>query len=169
MLRAENEGFVKTSVDIEKDEALDLIGNAIIKSNNSSSKQIELAIADSYKRLLEPALSNEALQEAKEKADIKAIEVFSENLQQLLLASPLGEKRILAIDPGYRTGCKVVCLDEKGDLLHNENIYPHAPQNETGMAMKKSVLWLMLIILKPSLSETDSQPGNRILHQENCI
>lgn len=137
MLRAENEGFVKTSVDIEKNEALDLIGNAIIKSNNSSSKQIELAIADSYKRLLEPALSNEALQEAKEKADIKAIEVFSENLQQLLLASPLGEKRILAIDPGYRTGCKVVCLDEKGDLLHNENIYPHAPQNETGMAMKK--------------------------------
>lgn len=137
MLRAENEGFVKTSVDIEKNEALDLIGNAIIKSNNSSSKQIELAIADSYKRFLEPALSNEALQEAKEKADIKAIEVFSENLQQLLLASPLGEKRILAIDPGYRTGCKVVCLDEKGDLLHNENIYPHAPQNETGMAMKK--------------------------------
>jgi len=137
MLRAENEGFVKTSVNIEKDEALDLIENAIIKSNNSSSKQIELAIADSYKRLLEPALSNETLQEAKEKADIKAIEVFSENLQQLLLASPLGEKRILAIDPGYRTGCKVVCLDEQGDLLHNENIYPHAPQNESGMAMKK--------------------------------
>ncbi|MDP9957894.1 uncharacterized protein J2X97_003568 [Epilithonimonas hungarica] len=137
MLRAENEGFVKVSVDIEKDEAFDLIDKAIIKSNNSSAKQIELAITDAYKRLLEPALSNEALQEAKEKADIKAIEVFSENLQQLLLASPLGEKRILAIDPGYRTGCKVVCLDEKGDLLHNENIYPHAPQNETGMAMKK--------------------------------
>jgi Transcriptional accessory protein len=137
MLRAENEGFVKVSVDIEKDEALNLIDKAIIKSNNSSAKQIELAITDAYKRLLEPALSNEALQEAKEKADIKAIEVFSENLQQLLLASPLGEKRILAIDPGYRTGCKVVCLDEKGDLLHNENIYPHAPQNETGMAMKK--------------------------------
>ncbi|WP_312764919.1 Tex family protein [Epilithonimonas sp.] len=137
MLRAENEGFVKTSVDVEKDEALDLIENAIIKSNNSSTKHIASAIADSYKRLLEPAISNEVLQEAKEKADIKAIEVFSENLQQLLLASPLGEKRILAIDPGYRTGCKVVCLDEKGDLLHNENIYPHAPQNETGMAMKK--------------------------------
>ncbi|TDX86154.1 Tex family protein [Epilithonimonas xixisoli] len=137
MLRAENEGFIKTSLDIDKNEALDLIENAIIKSNNSSTKQIELAIADSYKRLLEPALSNEALQEAKEKADIKAIDVFAENLQQLLLASPLGEKRILAIDPGYRSGCKVVCLDEKGDLLHNENIYPHAPQNETGMAMKK--------------------------------
>lgn len=137
MLRAENEGFVKISVDIDKDEALDMMENAVIKSNNSTTKQIELAIADSYKRLLEPAISNEALQEAKEKADIKAIEVFSENLQQLLLASPLGEKRILAIDPGFRTGCKVVCLDEKGDLLHNETIYPHAPQNETGMAMKK--------------------------------
>ncbi|SHK44918.1 Tex family protein [Epilithonimonas mollis] len=137
MLRAENEGFVKTSVDVDKNEAFDLIANAVIKSNNSATQQIELAIADSYKRLLEPALSNEALQEAKEKADLKAIEVFAENLQQLLLASPLGEKRILAIDPGYRSGCKVVCLDEKGDLLYNENIYPHAPQNETGMAMKK--------------------------------
>lgn len=137
MLRAENEGFVKTSVDIDKEEALELMENAVIKSNNSTTKQIQLAIADSYKRLLEPAISNEALQEAKEKADTKAIEVFSENLQQLLLASPLGEKRILAIDPGFRTGCKVVCLDEKGDLLNNETIYPHAPQNETGMAMKK--------------------------------
>ena len=137
MLRAENEGFVKVSVDIDKEEALEMMENAVIKSNNSTIKQIELAIADSYKRLLEPAISNEALQEAKEKADIKAIEVFSENLQQLLLASPLGEKRILAIDPGFRTGCKVVCLDEKGDLLNNETIYPHAPQNETGMAMKK--------------------------------
>jgi len=137
MLRAENEGFVKVSVNTDKEEALEIIDKAIIKSNNSSSRQIELAITDSYKRLLEPALSNEALQEAKEKADIKAIEVFSENLQQLLLASPLGEKRILAIDPGYRTGCKVVCLDEKGDIIHNENIYPHAPQNESGMAMKK--------------------------------
>ncbi|MBV6879865.1 Tex family protein [Epilithonimonas ginsengisoli] len=137
MLRAENEGFVKVSVDIDKEEAVELMENTVIKSNNSTTKQIELVIADSYKRLLEPAISNEALQEAKEKADIKAIEVFSENLQQLLLASPLGEKRILAIDPGFRTGCKVVCLDEKGDLLNNETIYPHAPQNETGMAMKK--------------------------------
>ncbi|WDF46620.1 Tex family protein [Chryseobacterium sp. KACC 21268] len=137
MLRAENEGFVKVSVDVDKEEALEKMENAVIKSNNSTTKQIELAIADSYKRLLEPAISNEALQEAKEKADFKAIEVFSENLQQLLLASPLGEKRILAIDPGFRTGCKVVCLDEKGDLLNNETIYPHAPQNETGMAMKK--------------------------------
>ena len=137
MLRAENEGFIKVSVDIDKEEALKIIENATLKSNNDCAKQIKLAIADAYKRLLEPAISNETLQEAKEKADQKAIDVFAENLQQLLLAAPLGEKRILAIDPGYRTGCKVVCLDEKGDILHNETIFPHAPQNETGMAMKK--------------------------------
>ncbi|BEV03467.1 Tex family protein [Chryseobacterium gambrini] len=137
MLRAESEGFVKTNVEIDKEEAIDFIENAIIKSSNETSEQISLAIKDSYKRLLEPAISNETLQEAKEKADKKAIEIFSENLTQLLLAPPLGEKRILAIDPGYRSGCKVVCLDEKGDLLHNETIYPHAPQNESGMAMKK--------------------------------
>ncbi|WP_454045481.1 Tex family protein [Chryseobacterium sp. Marseille-Q8038] len=137
MLRAETEGFVKTNVGIDKEEAIDFIEKAIIKSNNESSEQISLAIKDSYKRLLEPAISNETLQEAKEKADKKAIEIFSENLSQLLLAPPLGEKRILAIDPGYRSGCKVVCLDEKGDLLHNETLYPHAPQNESGMAMKK--------------------------------
>ncbi|NML69944.1 RNA-binding transcriptional accessory protein [Chryseobacterium sp. RP-3-3] len=137
MLRAESEGFVKVNIGIDKDEAIDFVEKAIIKSNNESSEQIALAIKDSYKRLLEPAISNEALQEAKEKADKKAIEIFSENLSQLLLAPPLGEKRILAIDPGYKSGCKVVCIDEKGDLLHNETLYPHAPQNESGMAMKK--------------------------------
>lgn len=137
MLRAEAEGFVKINIGIDKEEAIDFIENAIIKSRNESSEQISLAIKDSYKRLLEPAISNETLQEAKEKADKKAIEIFSENLSQLLLAPPLGEKRILAIDPGFKSGCKVVCLDEKGDLLHNETIYPHAPQNESGMAMKK--------------------------------
>jgi uncharacterized protein len=138
MLRAEAEGFVKLNVAVEKEEALDFIEENIIKNKNSdATSHLELAIKDSYKRLLEPAISNETLQEAKAKADIKAIDVFSENLRQLLLAPPLGEKRILAIDPGYRTGCKVVCLDEKGDLLNNETIYPHAPQNDTAMAMKK--------------------------------
>jgi len=138
MLRAEAEGFVKLNVAVEKEEALDFIEENIIKNKNSdTTSHLELAIKDSYKRLLEPAISNETLQEAKAKADIKAIDVFSENLRQLLLAPPLGEKRILAIDPGYRTGCKVVCLDEKGDLLNNETIYPHAPQNDTAMAMKK--------------------------------
>ena len=86
---------------------------------------------------MNPAISNEALQEAKAKADANSIQVFANNLGQLLLAPPLGEKRILAIDPGFRSGCKVVCLDEKGDLLYNETIYPHAPQNEEAMAMKK--------------------------------
>ncbi len=137
MLRAETEGIVKTKIEIDKEEAINFIEKTIIKSNNECADQIALAIKDSYKRLLEPAISNEALQEAKEKADQKAIEIFSENLRQLLLDSPLVEKRILAIDPGFKSGCKIVCLDEKGDLLHNETIYPHAPQNETGMAIKK--------------------------------
>lgn len=138
MLRAEAEGFVKLNVTIEKEEAINFIEENIIKNKYSdATEHLELAIKDSYKRLLEPAISNETLQDAKAKADIKAIDVFSENLRQLLLAPPLGEKRILAIDPGYRTGCKVVCLDEKGDLLNNETIYPHAPQNDSAMAMKK--------------------------------
>ena len=138
MLRAEAEGFIKLNIEIENEEALDFIEENVIKNNRSEAKtHLELAIKDSYKRLLEPAISNETLQEAKTKADIKAIDVFAGNLSQLLLAPPLGEKRILAIDPGYRSGCKVVCLDEKGDLLYNETIYPHQPQNETAMAMKK--------------------------------
>ena len=137
MLRAEAEGFVKLNVEVDKEEAIHFIEDNTIKSNNDTTEHLELAIKDSYKRLLEPAISNETLQEAKEKADIKAIDVFAGNLSQLLLAPPLGEKRILAIDPGFRTGCKVVCLDEQGDLLYNETIFPHAPQNETAMAMKK--------------------------------
>lgn len=138
LLRAEAEGFVKVNTGISKEEAVEFIEQAVIKTvHNETAGQIASAIKDSYKRLLEPAIANETLQEAKEKADKKAIEIFSDNLSQLLLAPPLGEKRILAIDPGYRSGCKVVCLDEKGDLLHNETIYPHAPQNESGMAMKK--------------------------------
>ena len=138
MLRAEAEGFVKLNVGLEtNEEALEFIENNTIKNNRETAEQLRLAIKDSFKRLLEPAISNETLQEAKAKADSKAIEVFAGNLGQLLLAPPLGEKRILAIDPGYRSGCKVVCLDEKGDLLYNETIYPHQPQNETAMAMKK--------------------------------
>lgn len=137
MLRAENEGFIKLNVDIENEEAIEFIENEIITSHNDTTPHLELAIRDSYKRLLEPAISNEVLQECKAKADSKAIDVFATNLSQLLLAPPLGEKRILAIDPGYRSGCKVVCLDEKGDLLYNETIFPHAPQNESAMAMKK--------------------------------
>ena len=138
MLRAEKEGFIKVNIDIDKDEILAFMEGSLVKTASPScAEQIILAAQDAYKRLLEPSISNEILQEAKIKADEKAISIFSENLTQLLLAPPLGEKRILAIDPGYRTGCKVVCLDEKGDLLHNETIYPHAPQKETATAMNK--------------------------------
>lgn len=137
MLRAENEGFIKLKIEVDNDEVLDFMEQSVIKNNRDTATQLKLAIGDSYKRLLAPAIGNEVLQEAKAKADAVAIQVFAGNLQQLLLAPPLGEKRILAIDPGFRTGCKVVCLDEKGDLLYNETIYPHAPQNETAIAMKK--------------------------------
>ncbi|THF47659.1 RNA-binding transcriptional accessory protein [Flavobacterium supellecticarium] len=137
MLRAEKEGYIKLKVDIEQEEALEFIEENIIKNKKETATHLKKAIGDSYKRLLEPAISNETLQEAKAKADASSIQVFAGNLNQLLLAPPLGEKRILAIDPGFRTGCKVVCLDEKGDLLYNETIFPHAPQNETAMAMKK--------------------------------
>jgi len=137
MLRAENEGFIKLKIEIENDEAIEMMEEAVIKNKRETAVHLKKAIEDSYKRLLAPAISNEALQEAKTKADATAIQVFAGNLGQLLLAPPLGEKRILAIDPGFRSGCKIVCLDEKGDLLYNETIFPHAPQNETAIAMKK--------------------------------
>lgn len=137
MLRAENEGFIKLKTEVDNDEVLDFMEQTVIKNNRDTATQLKLAIADSYKRLLNPAISNEVMQEAKAKADAVAIQVFAANLQQLLLAPPLGEKRILAIDPGFRTGCKVVCLDENGGLLYNETIFPHAPQNESAIAMKK--------------------------------
>jgi uncharacterized protein len=137
MLRAENEGFVKMKIEVENEEAIEIIDTLIIKNNNDTKPHLQLAIEDSFKRLLNPAISNEALQEAKTKADANSIKVFATNLGQLLLAPPLGQKRILAIDPGFRSGCKIVCLDESGQLLYNETIFPHAPQNETAMAMKK--------------------------------
>ncbi|ATA88371.1 RNA-binding transcriptional accessory protein [Capnocytophaga stomatis] len=137
MLRAESEGFVRLKVEIDSEEAINSISKNIIKTNGEVADFLNDAISDSYKRLLAPSIANETLQEAKEQADNKAIQIFAENLKQLLLAAPLGEKRILAIDPGFKTGCKVVCLDEKGDLLHNETIFPHPPQKDTTMAMKK--------------------------------
>lgn len=137
ILRAENEGFIKIKILIDDDKALSNIENRTIRSQNECSEQIQLAIQDAYKRLLLPSLSNEALQIAKLKADEAAISVFAKNLKQLLLGSPLGEKRILAIDPGFKSGCKVVCLDTQGSLLYNETIYPHPPQNKSLDAVKK--------------------------------
>uniref|UniRef100_UPI0040498CF7 Tex family protein n=1 Tax=Gelidibacter sp. TaxID=2018083 RepID=UPI0040498CF7 len=137
ILRAESEGFIKFKIGIDDEKAIAKIEERIIRSQNECSEQIKIAIADAYKRLLLPSLSNEALQNAKEKADAAAITVFAKNLKQLLLGSPIGEKRVLAIDPGFRTGCKVVCLDAQGNLLYNETIYPHPPKSDGVGAMKK--------------------------------
>ena len=137
ILRAENEGFIRLKIEIDSDSAIQKIAGNIIRTQNTCAPQIQLAIKDAFKRLLFPSLSNEALSIAKEKADEAAIIVFSKNLKQLLLGAPLGEKRVLAIDPGFRSGCKVVCLNAQGALEHNETIYPHAPQNQSIEAIKK--------------------------------
>ena len=137
ILRAEKEGFIRVKIQIDDDRALDTIERRIIKSNSACASEIKAAIKDAYKRLLLPSLSNEALQIAKDKADESATTVFAKNQKQLLLGSPLGEKRVLAIDPGFRTGCKVVCLDAQGQLKYNETIYPHPPKSDSLGAMKK--------------------------------
>ncbi len=133
--RGEQEGFLKVAIRPAEKEALQNLNRIFVK--NDISGLIEEAVKESYKRLLAPSIENEFAAQTKEKADQEAIKVFAENLRQLLLGAPLGKKRVLAIDPGFRTGCKVVCLDEKGDLVHNETIYPHPPQNKTEMAVKK--------------------------------
>ena len=137
ILRAENEGFIRVKIEIDAESALQKMEDRIIRYQNDCAAQIQLAIKDAFKRLLFPSLSNEAISIAKEKADEAAIIVFTKNLKQLLLGAPLGEKRILAIDPGFKSGCKIVCLNEQGDLIHNETIFPHAPQNQTIEAIKK--------------------------------
>ncbi len=114
-----------------------MLEKQFIRSTGECAKQISLALKDSYKRLLGPAIETEFRAQSKEKADEQAIRVFAENLKQLLMSPPLGQKRVLAIDPGFRSGCKVVCLDAQGNLLHNETIFPHQPQQETAMAIKK--------------------------------
>lgn len=135
--RASNEGLLRMKIAIDSEEVNRLIERFFVRTSNKSSDIVREACEDAFKRLLHPALENEAVQEKKTLADQDAIKVFSNNLRQLLLAPPLGQKRILAIDPGYRSGCKVVCLDASGALLTNLNIYPHAPQNEMSQAKNK--------------------------------
>ena len=136
--RGDKEGILKLKIEVDKAEALKIITEAIIKNRQSASASlIEEAATDAYSRLLKPSFFTEFLNETKLRADEEAIKVFSLNLEQLLMAPPLGEKRILAIDPGFKSGCKVVCLDENGKLEHNENIYPHPPQKERSLAAKK--------------------------------
>lgn len=137
MFRGEEEGFLRISIDPDETTPIESLKRLFIKSTNEAGQQVALAISDSYKRLLKPSIENEMRQIVKEKADLEAIRVFTINLKQLLLAPPLGQKMVLAIDPGFKSGCKVVCLDRQGNLLHNETIYPHPPQNEVGPAVSK--------------------------------
>jgi len=135
--RAVGLGYLKFSLIIDEEYTLNKISRKYINGNSESADQIELAIIDAYKRLLKPSIENELINKIKEKSDIEAIKVFEKNLSQLLLASPLGQKNILAIDPGFKSGCKVVCINKNGDLLHNENIYPHPPQKQYKQAGNK--------------------------------
>ena len=137
VFRGEEEGFLKLSIEPDEDIAIKKIEYQYIKRNNESSKQLAIAIKDSYKRLLAPSMENEFRSLAKARADEEAIKVFAENLRQLLLSAPLGNKRILAIDPGFRSGCKVVCLNEEGKLLADDIIHPHEPQRELAKASEK--------------------------------
>ncbi|MDQ3019780.1 MAG: RNA-binding transcriptional accessory protein [Bacteroidota bacterium] len=130
ILRAEQEGILRMSITVDNDIAVKVLDKIFIKNNNDASHQVSIAVKDSYKRLLAPSMETEFQNSSKAKADKEAILVFSENLRQLLLAAPLGPKATLAIDPGFRTGCKVVCLDELGTLQYNTTIYPHPPQNK---------------------------------------
>lgn len=137
MRRGEKEGFLRVDISPTQENAIKRLKYVFIKAKNFCANIVEKALEDSYSRLIKPSIENEFSNESKLTADVIAINVFTENLRQLLLAPPLGKKRIMGIDPGYRTGCKVVCIDEQGNLLHNETIYPHKPQEETAMAMKK--------------------------------
>lgn len=135
--RGEKEGFLRVDISPNEETALKRLKYLFIKAKTNCAAIVEKALEDSYARLLKPSIENEFAGLSKETADISAIDVFAGNLKQLLLAPPLGKKRIMGVDPGYRTGCKIVCIDEQGNLLHNETVYPHKPQEETSQAMKK--------------------------------
>jgi len=137
MRRGESEGVLRVTISPEDEKCIERLERFYVRDNSEAAEHIDQALIDSYKRLLKPSIEGEYASLSKEKADVEAIRVFAENLKQLLLAPPLGQKRVLAIDPGYRTGCKLVCLDDQGNLLHNETIYPHPPQNESGRATIK--------------------------------
>ena len=135
--RGEAEGLLKVSISPNDEECTERLERAYVHGNNECSRQVQEAVRDAYKRLLKPSIETEFASISKEKADEEAIRVFAGNLRQLLLAPPLGQKRVMGIDPGYRTGCKIVCLDAQGNLLHNETIYPHPPQSEHGLSARK--------------------------------
>jgi len=135
--RGESEGFLKVSITPDDDNCCEDLYRMFLQGTGPSSRQVKDAVCDGFKRLLKPSIETEFAALSKEKSDDEAIRIFADNLKQLLLAAPLGQRRVLGIDPGFRTGCKIVCLDAQGKLLHNETIYPHAPQHETGPAARK--------------------------------
>ena len=137
MRRGENEGFLRVDISPDEEHSLKQLKYLFVHGKGQCSDLLAETVADSYSRLIKPSIETEFASKSKETADITAIDVFAANLRQLLMTPPLGKKRILGIDPGYRTGCKLVCIDTEGNLLHNDNIYPHKPQEETAMAMKK--------------------------------
>ena len=137
MRRGESEKLLKVNIEIDDDEAIERLERIFIKSDNKTADIISRAVKDGYKRLLAPSIETEFAKSSKEIADREATRIFANNLKQLLLAAPLGQKRTMGIDPGFRTGCKVVCLDAQGNLLYNDTIYPHPPKSETAMALKK--------------------------------
>ena len=142
MMRGEEEGFLRVSITVDNDRAVEKLERLFMKRGSTTAKYMQSAIADGFKRLLSPSIENETLGNCKQHADDEAIAVFADNLRQLLLSSPLGQKRVLAIDPGFRTGCKVVALDAQGNLLFHSVIYPHPPQNDKEAAAEKIVKWV---------------------------
>lgn len=132
--RGEAEGILRVSISADEELCLESLNRKYIKGRGEASEQVEVAVKDGFKRLLKPSIETEFANSSKEKADLEAIKVFAENLKQLLLAAPLGQKRVMGVDPGFRTGCKIVCLDAQGTLLHNTAIYPHEPQKDTAKA-----------------------------------
>ena len=137
--RGESEGLLKVSISPDDEECAGRLEQMYVRGNNECSRQVGEAVRDAYKRLLKPSIETEFSALSKEKADEEAIRVFAGNLRQLLLAPPLGQKRVMGVDPGYRTGCKIVCLDAQGSLLHNETIYPHPPKSEYSQAARSIV------------------------------
>jgi uncharacterized protein len=135
MRRGEAEGILRISISVDDDRAIERLSRQFVRGNNECSQAVQTAVEDGYKRLLEPSISNEFAASSRQKADEEAIRIFVRNLEQLLMASPLGQKRVMGIDPGFRTGCKVVCLDDQGNLLHHDVIFPHPPRNERVQAM----------------------------------
>ena len=137
MRRGEAEGMLRVSIEIDDDKAVDALSRHYVRGKSEASQLVDEAVEDSYYRLLQPSIENEFAASSKNVADNEAIKIFARNLEQLLMASPLGQKAVLGIDPGFRTGCKVVCLDQQGSLLHNETIYPHPPHNEARQSAAK--------------------------------